>query len=398
MARPDSLIVVALLTELVALGPISTDLYLPSLPSLVSVFDADVASVQLTLSVFLAGFAVGQLVYGPLSDRFGRKPVMLAGLVIYLAASLLCALAGSIEALIAARFVQALGACVGPVLGRAVVRDVFGQARAATVLSYMGVAMALAPALGPILGGYLEIWFGWRSSFLALFAFALIGLAGVIALLPETNVWRDSRATGAAGLAANYRALLASRRYKGFLLVFASAYAGIFAFISGSSFVLIDTLKLAPNLYGLSFGAIVAGYMAGTLASGRLTERLGIERMVQVGIGFALAGSLTGVACAAAGLLSLAAVLAPVFVFMVGTGFMLPNAMAGAIGPFSRMAGTASSLLGFVQMILAAVVGVAVGRTTAETALPMSLAIAAMALLALAAYAGLVRRAPLPAE
>jgi DHA1 family bicyclomycin/chloramphenicol resistance-like MFS transporter len=398
MAKPDSLIVIALLTALVALGPISTDLYLPSLPSLVSVFQTDVAAVQLTLSVFLAGFACGQLIYGPLSDRFGRKPVMLGGLLTYLAASLACALANSIEALIAARFVQALGACAGPVLGRAVVRDVFGQARAAMVLSYMGVAMALAPALGPILGGYLEIWFGWRASFLALFAFALVGLAGVLTLLPETNVWRDPSATRAAGLAANYRVLLGSRRYKGFLLIFASAYAGIFAFISGSSFVLIDTLKLSPNFYGLSFAAIVGGYMAGSFTSGRLTQRLGVERMIRMGLAFALAGSLAGLALAAAGVLSIASVVGPVFVFMVGTGFMLPNAMAGAIGPFARMAGTASSLLGFTQMTLAAVVGIAVGHASNGSALPMNLAIACMSALALGAYLALVRPQSAPAE
>jgi DHA1 family bicyclomycin/chloramphenicol resistance-like MFS transporter len=258
--------------------------------------------------------------------------------------------------------------------------------------------MAVAPALGPILGGYLEIWFGWRASFLALMSFAVLGFVGVLLLLPETNQWRDPLATRAAGIVANYRSLLGSRRYRGFLVIFASAYSGIFAFISGSSFVLIDTLKLSPNAYGLSFAAIVGGYMLGAFGSGRLTQRLGVERMVAAGIGFGLAGGLAGLVLAAAGALSIASVILPVFVFMVGTGFMLPNAMAGAIGPFPRMAGTASSLLGFTQMGLAALVGIAVGHGTDGTPLAMNLAIATMALLAMFGYLGLVRRAPVPAE
>lgn len=160
MPRPDSLPIRILLTALVAFGPLSTDLYLPSLPTLVRVFGTDVATVQLTLSIFLVGFAVSQLVYGPMSDRFGRRPTLLVGVTIYLAASAVCAMTSSIDALIAARFFQALGACCGPVVARAVVRDVFGRDRAATVLAYMSMAMALAPAVGPMLGGVLTEWFG----------------------------------------------------------------------------------------------------------------------------------------------------------------------------------------------------------------------------------------------
>ena len=156
MARADSLTVAVLLTALVALGPISTDLYLPSLPAIGAAFGVDAGEVQLTLSVFLAGFACSQLVYGPLADRFGRRPVMLAGLALYSAATVICMVATSIDVLILARFLQAIGACVGPVLGRAVVRDVYGREGAAQVLSYMGMAMALAPAFGPIIGGYLD--------------------------------------------------------------------------------------------------------------------------------------------------------------------------------------------------------------------------------------------------
>ena len=163
--RPHGLLVGALLTLLVALGPLSTDFYLPALPLIGRALQADIATTQLTLSVFLVGFAVGQLVYGPLSDRFGRRPLILAGLVLYLVASIACALAASIEALIAWRFVQAVGACAGPVLARAVVRDLHDPAGAARALAYIALAMALAPALGPVLGGLMTVgWAGGRPS------------------------------------------------------------------------------------------------------------------------------------------------------------------------------------------------------------------------------------------
>jgi len=376
MARAESLTVCVLLTAMVALGPISTDLYLPSLPSIGTAFGVSSAEVQLTLSVFLAGFAVSQLIYGPLSDRFGRRPVILAGIALYLAASLACALAPSIEVLILARFAQALGACVGPAIGRAAVRDIYGRERAARMLSYMGMVMALAPAFGPILGGFLEVWLGWRANFVALVLFALIILTASAAILPETNRWKSRDATRLGHLVGNYRGLLRHRNYVGYLLVVACAYAGIFAFISGSSFVLIGLLGLAPNVYGFCFATIVVGYMVGAFFSGRFSLAIGPERMVQLGTAVQAAGGLLGVALYAAGIVTVTSIVAPVMLFMVGTGLALPNAQAGAIGPFPHMAGAASALLGFFQMGLAALIGIAVGHGSATSALAMMAAIA----------------------
>ncbi|WP_042696073.1 multidrug effflux MFS transporter, partial [Azospirillum sp. B506] len=261
MPRPDSLSIRILLTALVAFGPLSTDLYLPSLPALVRIFGTDVATVQLTLSIFLVGFAVSQLVYGPMSDRFGRRPTLLVGVSIYLVASAVCAMTSSIEALIAARFFQALGACCGPVVARAVVRDVFGRDRAATVLAYMSMAMALAPAVGPMLGGVLTEGFGWRANFVLLTIFACGILGTIWSMLDETNTHRDEEALQPGRLAANYLLLLRNRGFVGYVLVVAFSYSGIFSFISGSSFVLIEQLHLTPAQYGAGFGAVVLGYM-----------------------------------------------------------------------------------------------------------------------------------------
>lgn len=377
---PQSLGVVALLTLAVALGPLATDLYLPSLPAIGAHFGADVAATQLTLSVFLAGFAVSQLVYGALSDRFGRRPVMLAGFAIFLGASVLCALARSLETLVLARFLQALGVCAGPVLGRAVVRDVFGPGRAAKVLSYMAAAMALGPAIGPILGGLLEVWVGWRANFWALAAVALFLLLAMGLALPETNRHRDPTATHPARMLGNFATLLRHRSYLGYALIVACSYAGIFAFISGSSFLLIEVAGLSPEAYGFCFAAAVLGYMVGTLISGRFGQRLGQERTLAIGVALSLLSGLAGLALALAGANGVAAVVAPVGGYLVGCGLMLPNALAGALRHYPRMAGAASSLMGFLQMGIAALVGIAVGRLHDGSGVPMAGAIAGAAL------------------
>jgi DHA1 family bicyclomycin/chloramphenicol resistance-like MFS transporter len=376
MLRPNGLAITALLTAVVALGPISTDLYLPSLPGLLRHFDADVAEVQLTLSVFLIGLAVGQLVYGPLSDRFGRRPVLIGGMLIYVAASIVCALAASVPALIAARLVQAIGACAGPVVCRAVVRDVHGREGAARILSYMGAAMALAPALGPILGGYVEDWLGWRANFAILCIYGAVGLALTMAFLPETAPHKGEPGGGLDAALRGYLGLLGQRVYIGFVLSCSLAYGGIFCFISGSSFVFVDIIGLPPQRYGLCFGAIVLGYILGTLTGGRMTRRLGVERMVKTGGLISAVGGLCLVASVLAFGATIPGILVPTILYMVGTGFVLPNAMAGAIGPFPRIAGSAAALLGFVQMGLAALGGAVIGHLANGTAIPMAAGIA----------------------
>ncbi|HWA45921.1 MAG TPA: multidrug effflux MFS transporter [Hypericibacter adhaerens] len=391
MRRADSLSVTVLLTMLVALGPISTDLYLPSLPSLMQYFAASEADVQLTLSVFLVGLAASQLIYGPLSDRFGRKPVLLAGLGLYLLASSACMLATSSEFLIAARFFQALGACVGPVLCRAVVRDVHGQKGAARVLSYLAAAMAIAPLLGPILGGYLQTWFGWRANFAVLVIYGLMGLVGAVVMLPETNLHRNPLATRPVTIIEIYLMLAGQRRYLGYVLSSAFAYSGIFSFISGSSFVLMGMMKLESHAYGYCFAAVVAGYIAGATLAGRLAHKVSLHRMIASGGAIALLGGIVVLALAWAGVDTVAAIVAPTSVYLFGVGMVMANSMAGAIGPYPRAAGAASALLGFTQMSIAALVGAAIGHAADGTQMPMVIALALSAIAGPLGYWLLVR-------
>lgn len=387
---PDSFAIAALLTVAVGLGPLATDLYLPSLPSIGAYFQASVADTQLTLSVFLIGFAASQLIYGPLSDRFGRRPVMLAGFTIFAAASVLCALAPSMELLIIGRFLQALGVCGGPVLGRAVVRDVYGPDRAARVLSYMATAMALGPALGLLLGGVLETQFGWRAAFWALFGVGLFLLAAVGLTLPETNRHRDPSATRPDRILRNFGTLLTHQSYIGFALIVAFSYAGIFAFISGSPFVLMRAMGLSPTAYSLYSAAVISAYMVGAFISGRFALRLGQERLIAMGVALGILSAGSGLVFAWLGIMTLPTVLLPLAGYLLAAGLMLSNAIAGALRHYPHMAGSASSLIGFIQMGSAALLGVGIGHLDDGTSLPMAAANALSGLIVLLAYVGLV--------
>ena len=376
----------ALLTLLVAFGPLSTDLYLPSLPSIAAYFATGAAEAQLTLSVFLLGFAGGMLVWGPLSDRFGRRPAMLAGLAFFFAATLACAAAESMTQLIVARFFQAVGACAGPVVARAVVRDVFARDEAARVLSYMAMAMGLAPMVGPIIGGVLEAAFGWRSNFILIAGVGAVALAATARALPETNRHMSPEATNPSRMVAHFRQLLGHRLYVGYVFTVALAYSGIFAFISGSSFVLIRLFGVSPPAFGWMFSSCVVGYMSGAFISGRFTRRFGLHRMILLGGAVASAAGLAMTGFVLSGSMTPVGIVGPMFAFLLGIGMVMANSQAGAVAPFPRMAGAASALLGFTQMTVAAVVGIAVGHALESSALPMAGAIALSGVGALAVF------------
>jgi DHA1 family bicyclomycin/chloramphenicol resistance-like MFS transporter len=390
---PPSFGLALLLTTLVALGPLSTDLYLPALPGMTVTFATDVARVQLTLSVFLIGYAVAQLFYGPVSDRYGRRPAMLFGLVLYLLSSVACMLATGVDALIASRFFQALGACAGPVLGRAIVRDVYGPVQAARVLAYISGAMAIAPMIGPFIGGWLTVWFGWRANFAALVLFSAVQTVVVFRLLGESNAHKDPTATRPRRILDNFLTLLAGKTYLGYLLCVSFGYAALFSFISGSSFVLIGLYGLSPQWFGASFGFVVTGYIVGTLLTARYTLKLGPGRMVGMGALFGIVPGTLMAALAIAEVHSVWAVLLPMFGCTVATGLVMPNATGAALAPYPKMAGSASALMGFVQMALAAAVGIAVGHAYDGTAIPMTGAIALCGWAVLASYFFFVRPA-----
>ncbi|EME71734.1 major facilitator superfamily permease [Paramagnetospirillum caucaseum] len=382
-----------------AFGPVCTDLYLASLPDMARDLATTTTMVQLTLSAFVGGFAVAQLVYGPLSDRFGRRPMILGGIVLYVAASLYCVVAPSIEALIAGRFVQALGACCGPVLGRAVVRDLFASEQAAKVMSYMASAMALGPLVAPTVGGWFHTWFGWRSNFVLLALFGIVLMVLVWRMLGETNRHKDPRALDPGRMLGNFRELLTHRLFLGYVLTMTAAFGGLFSFISASSFVLIDVMGMEPRFFGLAFALASAGYLIGGFAGARLTHRFGVDRMVFAGTigctatGFALAAVVWSGLAKPGGMDGVAMIMGLVMAYFIACALVLPNATAGAIAPFPRAAGAASSAMGFIQMAGGAVAGWLVGHFHDGSARPLAAMMAVMGLAALLVYLKVVRPA-----
>ena len=374
-----------LLTTLVAFGALSNNTYLPSFPSMTRELGVPIASVLLTLSSFFIGFAAGQLIYGSASDRWGRRPILLGGLAAYTVASAICALAPDIETLIAARFVQGLAVASTQVLARAIVRDLFTPDKAARMLSVMAAVFTLVPGFAPLVGGVMETAFGWRATFVM-----LTGIGAATAF----TVWRgfgeslpraDVHALDPARLVDNYGAIVRSRAFLGYSFGFAFIFAGMFAFHAGSSFVFIELLGFRPEIYGLFFMTVVVGYFAGSVASARLTLRLGYRRLVQVGGVIAIVGGGLMVGLVFAGLRGWWVIVLPQFVFMIGTGLIMPNAIAGALAPFPEKAGAASALFGFLQQITGAGMIALIGLAADGSERPMAAGIFAGACLSLVA-------------
>ncbi|MEA4837375.1 MAG: multidrug effflux MFS transporter [Rhodospirillaceae bacterium] len=346
-----------LLVGLMMAGAVSIDIYLPSLPDMARLFQTDAARVQLTLSVFFAGFAVAQLVLGPLSDRFGRRPVFVGGILLYLVATVACLVASQINTLILARFFQALGACAGPVLSRAIVRDVYPPDQASRVFATLASIFAVTPALAPIVGGNLHAAFGWRANFIVMLGFGVLQLAAVRYLLPETNRHLNMRALDPLRILFNYRLLLRSRHFLGYTLMMGFTFSAMFTFVSGSPLLLIGLLGVRPEYYGLWVLLVTAGFLTGSLSVARLASRFGSERMVRIGAAIALAAGLVMAGLAWAGIETVMTVIGPAIFLFLAAAMVLPCSTALAIAPYARIAGTASALLGFLQMSLAACAG-----------------------------------------
>jgi MFS transporter, DHA1 family, multidrug resistance protein len=383
MLRPDTLALTAVLALLTAVGPLSVDMYLPSLPDIGRELAARPAQVQLTISFYLVGFALGQIVYGPLSDRHGRKPVLLAALGLFSISGLACAFAWSIDALIIARFFQALGGAGAIVLARAIVRDLYSGTRAGREFSLMGTIMGLAPIIAPLIGSVLQMAFGWRAIFVALLAVGSIAAALAWYLLPETLKTRAPEPVSLLSTVGVYRTFMKNRVFLAHLGIVTCSFMGLFAWISGASFVLQDLYGLSTLEFAVAFAIGSAGYLLGTVLAAGIVTHIGLNRTIGLG-GLALAvGGLAMVAAVTLGLTSAASLVLPAAFYLAGLGLAMPQGFAGAMSPFPSRAGAASSLIGFTQQTSAAVLGAAVGHMLGQTAWPLVIAIAAMGCLTL---------------
>jgi DHA1 family bicyclomycin/chloramphenicol resistance-like MFS transporter len=344
-----------LLGSLTAFGPMSIDMYLPSLPAIGESLHATPAQTQTTVAAFLAGMAIGQFLYGPASDRFGRRPPILVGATIYVAASVACALATSADMLIWARFVQALGACAGAVVARAVIRDHFDHTETARMLSMMMLVTGLAPILAPLLGGFLLEIAGWRVNFWVLTGFGVaVGLASFLRLKESRSQATAEQARAENPLQA-YLALFKQRRLIGYGLAGALNGSALFTYIATSADVLIGTYKIPPSAFGWVFGANALGMIAGGQVNRQLLRRRTPDQVLAWSSWISAFIAAVLVAAAASGVAGAAIVLGLLFALLASYGFIQGNTMAGALSVDPRRAGSISALMGAMSFSAGAV-------------------------------------------
>ncbi|MFC0408123.1 Bcr/CflA family multidrug efflux MFS transporter [Roseomonas elaeocarpi] len=384
---------VVVLSALMALGSVATDMYLPAMPALATIFGVPAARVQLTLSSFLVGFSTGQLAWGPLGDRYGRKSMVAVGILFYLAGSAGCALSDTAAEMMVWRFVQAVGACAGPVLARAMVRDLYGRDRAASMLSVLLLVMGIAPLVAPLLGGQVLVSWSWRGIFWIQALFGVLALGGVATLretlLPE---YRISLRLG--GMLFSYLQLVLDRRFLGYGLSGGFFYAGVLAYVAGTPFAYIDYYGVPAQLYGLLFGMNIAGMMTANMVNSRLVLRLGTDRLFRIGTGISAAAGVVLMIDGYTGFGGLWGLVVPIFFYVAMLGLVVANSIAGALSAFPHKAGTASALVGAVQFALAALSSAAIGWVSDGTPWAMALIVGASGVLALLANVALVRGTP----
>lgn len=352
-------------------GAMATHIFVPALPDAAQDLQASPGAIQLTITLYLVGMATGQLIYGPLSDRFGRRPLVLAGQTFYVLSCLLAALAGSIGALIVARVLQALGACSGLVLGRAMVRDGTTTDKAAARLSVVMATMTVGPALAPMLGGYIVGWTGWRGIFVLMALPGAILLVGCLLFLPESNKSLQPL-PGLRSMLQNFRRLLGLRVFRGYAIGGCCVSTSLYAFFPVSPFLLINVLHQTPQQLGLYYLFIMAAVSAGGFSAGPLSRLFSWRSVALGGNALQMIAAVGLLAADLSGHLSVMAVVLSIMLVGFGAGVASPMTMAGAISADLNAIGAASGLSGFMQMMFGALCSLVVSLWQSDSALPMA--------------------------
>ena len=364
---------ILVLGAVVAIGPLSIDLYLPAFPRLQTYFVTDAASVQFTLAAFFIGIALGQLLYGPVSDRFGRRVPLMLGMAAYALASLACAMSKSIEMLVFWRFVQAMTGCAGMVIARAVVRDLCTPQQMARVLSLLVLVMGVAPILAPFIGSITLTWFDWPALFVLLAIFGALCTILVALVVPESlEVHRRERSLSFGSALVNYRHILTHKRFMGYALSGGVAQAGMFAYISASSFVFIEGYGLSSQQFAMLFGANAFGLILASQINRAMLSRFRAQNVLGYALGTYSISALLMSVMAVTGVGGAWGVIPPLWLCLACLGFTFPNSTAAAMAPFGDRAGTASAMMGTMQFAIAGVVSAAVGHFGGHGAVPMA--------------------------
>jgi DHA1 family bicyclomycin/chloramphenicol resistance-like MFS transporter len=367
-----------LLGALQAFAPLSIDMYLPAMPVIEKVFHTTTASVQMTMVTFLLGYALGQPLYGPITDRFGRKPPLYASLLVFIAASAACAVSPSIPVMSIARLVQAVGACGGAVMSRAMVTDLFPAKELRRIFSMLVLVLGVSPVIAPLIGSYLLVWFGWNSAFIVQALLGTVCLVGMHFRLPESLAHESRRPLRLDLIKSAYARLFKDRTFIGASVVCGFSSAGTFAYITSAPFVFIVLYKVPTERFGWLFGAAAAGMVAASQINGRMSHRIPLWRVLRTANTVQLVTGILLLASVLTGFGGLWSVFACVFIYVSAQGFVFPNGSAIAMMRHGEIAGTASALLGTNQFLIAALATTFLGFID-NPALPMALVIAGSA-------------------
>ncbi|KWU61036.1 multidrug transporter [Bacillus mycoides] len=371
MKHKNHSLLIFILITLVCIPQASIGLYIPSLPHMVKALHTNSNELQFTLSIYMIGYAFSTLVCGVFSDRYGRKPVLLAGLSIYLFATIICLMASNVYVLIIGRFLQALGGCCGTVLARVIAKDTFESKDQVRILTYLSTAIAITPAIAPILGGYLEYYFTWRSGFLILSFISLMALLLCMFGFKETNAHKDLSATNVVTIVKNYKYLLTHRLFLAYSISIGLAWCAYYSFIQSSSFVFQDIFKVTPIVYGGMYAIVILGYILGTIFTRRYSNKIGINNVIMYESLLALGAAIVMLFVMYFNNSALIGILLPMAILMIGVGGIFPACQAAVMQPFTHIAGTASGLFFFIQMIFGAICGLILSSFHVRSQAPM---------------------------
>ena len=387
---PRHRVLLLTLTMTSSLGMVASTIYVPSLPAIAAALETSISRVQLTFAGYLLAFAASMLVLGPLSDRYGRRRTIICGLALSAVSSVACAVSPTIDFLIAARVVQGIGACAGLVVGRATTREVWGREAAARVIAGRAIAATLMQAFAPILGGYLQGWFGWRCNFVVIGVIACVAMALVTRYVPEGRA-ATVAPSRTGGMLASYRTLIGTRRFLSYAFTAAGSHAGFHIFAAGAPAVLIVGFGIRPEDYGFYASLPPMGFLVGSFLSNRLARRLGVDGLITIGCTVLIPAASIMVTLALLGVASPYAVIGPMMLICCGSGLITPNATAGSLGVNAGMVGTASGLGSFMQMTGAAGATALLSLGPSGSPLMLASIIALVGLFAATAFGSLIQ-------
>ena len=375
------------LSGLAILSPLALDTFLPAVDDAAKSLNTNIGNIMISFGVLSVGVALGQIIHGPLSDRYGRKPVIVWGLIFFMTTSLLLAFVPSLELLYNLRFIQGLAVAATMIVMRSIVRDLFSVKEGARVFSNLFVILAIIPIIGPIIGGHLTVWFGWQSVFFLMAGICALVLLTTVGLFKESIPKKDPEALKLNKLLSNFNEIISERNFLTFLLIGIGAYAGLYGVITGIAPVMTGLLRQQANVFGYQVAAIMTGHFISAAIAGKLVHILGIKKLLFMGTLISMIGGLLLIGASLLGIITIYSILIPSTMFLIGFALTIPGMTAGALSNFQHMAGRATSLLGFIQHGTGALVSITLGYIAdGSTPMPMAIAVATPSLFAFISF------------